>query len=77
MTNRFIEKTKLALLKKVSTTKIYRRWKGKVWVCYKGAGWIQTEWVNRENGYLRNKFDGGQFHKSFNLIIEIEDYVPK
>ena len=51
--------------------------RGGVWVKFKKVGWVRSSWADKENGYLVNKFDGGQFHVKFNLIEKVEDYGHK
>lgn len=54
--------------------KIYRWYKGGLWVHFATNEWIQCTWYDKELGYINNKFDGGMFHIKFNLITKIEDY---
>lgn len=54
---------------------IYRWHKGGLWINFKDGQWVQTTWIDKEAGYISNKFDGGVFHTSFKLIVKIEDYT--
>lgn len=41
---------------------------------FKVQGWVQCTWADKEAGYLYNRFDGGMFHRKFNMVEKIEDY---
>jgi hypothetical protein len=69
------------LMFKLKNRKIFRWYKGGVWVNLEFRGWIQCTWnTTSEKGYLLSKGWGylnnnnAMFHKNFNGIIEIEDY---
>jgi hypothetical protein len=54
--------------------KLYRRYKGGLWVHFKNGSKVQTMWTNKNGGYISHPTDGGVFHKDFNLIAKIEDF---
>lgn len=57
--------------------KIYRRWKGGLWIYFYTGEWVQCEWAQPSysvtSGYIKHP-QGGMFHLAFNGIIKVEDY---
>jgi len=55
--------------------KVYRWYKGGLWIYFKNDTWVQTTWYKKSTGYINHPQEGGVFHKHFNLIEKIEDYT--
>lgn len=72
-------KLKLLVVKVITNLpriKLYRFFRGGLWIHFDNGQWIQTTWINREDfpkEYL-NHPQGGEFHKSLTNILKIEEY---
>ena len=64
----------LALIHQLlSQYKFYRLLNGGLWIRFNVGGWVSFTWIDREAGLIRHP-QGGEFHRNFNAIEELEDY---
>ena len=52
--------------------KIYRWWKGGLWIKHIEGGWVQGELI--DGGYIRDE-QGRSYHHTLISILKIEEYL--
>ncbi len=53
---------------------LWRAFHGGLWIKFSNNTWERCSWVKTHPGYINNHHTGGQFHKTFVDIEQIQDF---